>query len=83
MTKAVRTLDVGKKIYYRPEPCLLYSMDSLGDAYNGLEQKEKSYKSYDKALENKADNDHVLNNYSYFLSLAEGRISIKQLKMSE
>lgn len=78
--KAVRTLDVGKK--YTTDPNLLTVFyGQLGDAYNGLKQNDKSYKSYDKALENKADNDHVLNNYSYYLSLEKKELD-KALEMS-
>ncbi len=78
--KAVRTLDVGRK--YTTDPNLLTVFyGQLGDAYNGLEEQEKSYKAYEKALESKADNDHVLNNYSYFLSLDKKDLD-KALKMS-
>ena len=66
--KSVRMLDLGKK--YTTDPNLLTVFyGQLGDAYNGLKQTDKSFKSYEKALENNQDNDHVLNNYSYFLSL--------------
>ena len=78
--KAVRMLDVGRK--YSTDPNLLTLFyGQLGDAYNGMQQNDKSYKAYDKALENKADNDHVLNNYSYFLSLEKKELD-KALKMS-
>ena len=43
----------------------------LGDAYNELEDFEKSYKSYDKSLELDPDNSIVLNNYAYYLSLRD------------
>ena len=66
--KAVRMLDQGRK--YTVDPNLLTVLyGQLGDAYNGLEEKDKSYQAYDKALENGPNNDHVLNNYSYYLSL--------------
>lgn len=41
----------------------------LGDAYNSLGKHEKSDKAYETALKADPENDHVLNNYSYFLSL--------------
>ncbi len=41
----------------------------LGDAYNSLGQHEKSDNAYEEALKLNPENDHVLNNYSYFLSL--------------
>jgi len=41
----------------------------LGDAYNELEDFDKSDESYDKSLELDPDNSIVLNNYAYYLSL--------------
>lgn len=78
--KAVRMLDQGRK--YTVDPNLLTVFyGQLGDAYNGLQENEKSYKAYDKALENGPNNDHVLNNYSYFLSLENKNLD-KALEMS-
>jgi len=78
--KAVTMLDTGKK--YTVDPTLLTVFyGQLGDAYNGLKDNERSYEAYDNALLNDSENDHVLNNYSYFLSLA-GRDLDKALRMS-
>ncbi|HLL93782.1 MAG TPA: tetratricopeptide repeat protein, partial [Spirosoma sp.] len=41
----------------------------LGDAYNGLGDHAKSDEAYEAVLKIDPLNDHVLNNYSYFLSL--------------
>ncbi|GAB4047607.1 tetratricopeptide repeat protein [Spirosoma litoris] len=41
----------------------------LGDAYNGIGDHAKSDESYEAVLKVDPINDHVLNNYSYFLSL--------------
>ena len=41
----------------------------LGDAYNQIKDLEKSDNAYDKVLELDPDNDYVLNNYAYYLSL--------------
>lgn len=78
--KSVRMLEQGKK--YTVDPSLLTVFyGQLGDAYNSLKEKEKSYKSYERALESQPDNDHVLNNYSYFLSLDKKDLD-KALTMS-
>lgn len=78
--KSVRMLEQGRK--YTVDPNLLTVFyGQLGDAYNGLKEQEKSFKAYDKALENSPNNDHVLNNYSYFLSLANKDLD-KALEMS-
>ncbi len=78
--KSIRTLEQGKKYTIDPDLLTVF-YGQLGDAYNGLEDHEKSDQSYEKALENKANNDHVLNNYSYFLSLRKKDLD-KALKMS-
>lgn len=78
--KSVRMLEQGKK--YTVDPNLLTVFyGQLGDAYNSLNENEKSYKAYDKALESQPNNDHVLNNYSYFLSLEKRNLE-KALSMS-
>jgi tetratricopeptide (TPR) repeat protein len=59
---------------------LIYAQ--LGDAFNGLGDNAKSDASYDLALKENPDNDHVLNNYSYFLSLRKEKLDLA-LKMSE
>lgn len=41
----------------------------LGDAYNGLGDHVRSNEAYEVALKADPNDDHVLNNYSYFLSL--------------
>ena len=41
----------------------------LGDAYNQTGDDKKSDEAYDKALTLDPDNDYVLNNYAYYLSL--------------
>lgn len=43
----------------------------LGDTYNNLEEYEKSDKAYEQALQINPNNELVLNNYSYFLSLRD------------
>lgn len=46
---------------------LLYGY--LGDTYNSLDKYEDSDKAYENALQINPNNELVLNNYSYFLSL--------------
>ncbi|MFY0601034.1 MAG: tetratricopeptide repeat protein [Cyclobacteriaceae bacterium] len=66
--KSVQMLDQGTK--YSTDPGLLTLFyGQMGDVYNSMKESAKSYASYEKALENNPTNDHVLNNYSYFLSL--------------
>ncbi|MBC3784935.1 tetratricopeptide repeat protein [Spirosoma utsteinense] len=46
----------------------------LGDAYNGLGDHVKSDEAYEAVLKVDPLNDHVLNNYSYFLSLRKANL---------
>lgn len=78
--KSVKMLEAGTK--YASDPALLTVFyGQMGDAYNSLKQTEKSYSSYDQALKNNPTNDHVLNNYSYFLSLEKKNLD-KAIEMS-
>jgi len=78
--RSVQVLDQGKK--YATDPKLLTIFyGQLGDAYNGMKQFDKSYSAYDDALKADPQNDHVLNNYSYFLSLRNEKLD-KALAMS-
>ncbi len=66
---AIRIFEQGTK-YVNANPQLeTVFYGQLGDAYNGIGDHAKSDASYEKALSIDPNNDHVLNNYSYFLSL--------------
>jgi tetratricopeptide (TPR) repeat protein len=54
----------------------------LGDTYHSLKKKEKAYEAYDKVLAQSPDNEHILNNYAYFLSLDKNKLD-KAKNMSE
>jgi tetratricopeptide (TPR) repeat protein len=54
----------------------------LGDVYNGMGDHQKSDEAYELVLKDDPDNDHVLNNYSYFLSLRKEKLPLA-LQMSE
>ncbi|MCH7415134.1 tetratricopeptide repeat protein [Belliella sp. R4-6] len=54
----------------------------LGDVYHSLDQKEEAYESYEKVLKERPNDEHVLNNYAYFLSLAKKDLD-KARSMSE
>lgn len=57
-------------------------LSTLGDTYNSLQEFEKSDSVYEEALKMNPYNEHVLNNYSYFLSL-RGENLDKALEMCE
>jgi tetratricopeptide (TPR) repeat protein len=74
-------LEQGKKLSSSNLELLAYFNGQLGDAYNGIKEYEKSDKAYEAALDFDPDNDHVLNNYSYFLSLRKEKLDLAE-KMS-
>ncbi|MFY0651669.1 MAG: tetratricopeptide repeat protein [Cyclobacteriaceae bacterium] len=66
---AIELLTTGK-MYTASNKNLTSTMNGqLGDAYNGLGDDKNSDMAYEEALRLNPENDHVLNNYSYFLSL--------------
>lgn len=67
--EAVEYLEIGKDYVIDNPPLKTQFFATLGDAYNSMKLYEKSDAAYEKALEIDSKNIHVLNNYSYFLSL--------------
>jgi tetratricopeptide (TPR) repeat protein len=47
----------------------------LGDAYNGSGNHKMSDQAYEEVLKNDPNNAHVLNNYSYYLSLRKENLA--------
>ena len=66
--RSIQLFDQGKK-YATDNGLKTIFYGQMGDAYNSLKQYNKSYEAYNQALVADPENDHVLNNYSYFLSL--------------
>jgi len=80
-TKAVESLEQAKRISLENKDMQLEIFSQLGDAYYNLKDFEKSNQAFDEALIIDSNNAHVLNNYSYFLSVEKGNLT-KALKMS-
>jgi len=78
--KSIRMLEQGRKFASDPKLITVF-YGQMGDAYNGLKNHEKSYEAYENALKADPDNDHVLNNYSFYLSLRKIQMD-KALQMS-
>lgn len=73
--QASQNLEAGKKFAASDPDLSSYFHGQLGDAYNGLKEFAKSDAAYEEALKFNPDNDHVLNNYSYYLSLRKENLS--------
>jgi tetratricopeptide (TPR) repeat protein len=66
---ATVSLEQAKKLS-ASNPTLVAEMNSmLGDAYEALKEYDKSARAYDEVLAANPQNEIVLNNYSYYLSL--------------
>jgi tetratricopeptide (TPR) repeat protein len=79
--RAVSSLEESRRLIDNPEMKQLINAQ-LGDAYNGLGDNAKSDASYELVLKDDPNNDHVLNNYSYFLSLRKEKMDLA-LQLSE
>ncbi|MBS0000631.1 MAG: tetratricopeptide repeat protein [Cyclobacteriaceae bacterium] len=74
--KATQLLEQGKRLSSSNLRLLSIFNGQLGDAYNALEEYEKSDEAYEAALDFDPESDHVLNNYSYFLSLRKEKLDL-------
>ncbi|MEJ8804459.1 tetratricopeptide repeat protein [Pontibacter sp. H249] len=81
-TKAVKALEQGKRLSTGDLELVAQFNLQLGDSYNSLKDFKKSDEAYEAVLSHDANNAHVLNNYSYYLSL-RGENMQKAKEMSE
>lgn len=79
--EAVEALEMAKKLSGKNDELKSTINAQLGDAYNYIKDHKNSDASYEEALAYNPNNDHVLNNYSYFLSLRKEKLDMA-LKMS-
>ncbi len=80
--KAVQLLEQGKRLSSSNLQLLLVFNSLLGDAYHEIGDYKQSDEAYEAALDFDPENDHVLNNYSYFLSLRKEKLDLA-FEMSE
>jgi len=67
--ESVEALEQAARISLENKSMQLEIYTLLGDAYFSLKQLDKAFQNYDEALLLDSSNGHVLNNYSYYLSL--------------
>jgi tetratricopeptide (TPR) repeat protein len=72
--KAVESLEEARRLAPEGSDLTQHIYALLGDTYNSLNKHEKSDDAYEAALKEDPNNDHVLNNYSYFLSLRKEKL---------
>ena len=80
--KAVKSLEYGKKLAADNAELQTQFNMQLGDGYQHLKDYPKSEEAYESVLVADPDNTHVLNNYSYYLSLRNQSLN-KAKSMSE
>ena len=72
--KAIEQFNTGRKIIVNNNDLAVQFLSQLGDNYNEIKNYPKSDSSYNEALLLDPENVHVLNNYSYYLSLRKEKL---------
>ncbi len=80
--ECIEILTRGMKFIVNNTPMEIQIFSYLGDAYNQLKDNEKSDEAYEEALKRDPENDYVLNNYAYYLSLRNENLE-KAAKMAK
>jgi tetratricopeptide (TPR) repeat protein len=78
---AIEALEQARRISLDNNEMQFEIFSQLGDAYYNVKEMEKSWQAFDEALRLDSNSSHVLNNYSYFLSLEKVMLG-KAAKMS-
>jgi tetratricopeptide (TPR) repeat protein len=73
-SKAVENLEEGKKLAGNNKELLKQFNMQLADNYHYTKEYAKSDAAFQEVLNADPDNDHALNNYSYFLSLRKEKL---------
>ena len=68
---AIPVLEQGQAMVFDNKELLIQFFAHLGDAYYKEKDYQNSFLSYERALKLDSENDYVLNNYAYFLSLTK------------
>ena len=79
--KAVSSLEEARNLAVDNKEMLKYVNALLGDAYNEVKKYSKSDDAYEAALKIDPNDEHVLNNYAYYLSLRKDKLN-RALEMS-
>ena len=80
--KSSNAFEEGKKLAGNDKTWLIQYNSLLGDSYNGAKDYKRSDEAFEEALKLDADNNIVLNNYSYYLSIRKEKLDYAR-KMSE
>lgn len=73
--KAISSLEEARNLALDNKELIRFVNGLLGDAYNEVKQYNKSDEAYEAVLKTDPDDEHVLNNYAYYLSLRKDKLS--------
>jgi tetratricopeptide (TPR) repeat protein len=80
--ESVDAFEFGLKLITKTDPLYKDFLTFLGESYHKTGKKDKAYRTFDRLLEEDAQNIMVLNNYAYYLSIDGERLD-KAEKMSK
>lgn len=81
-SRALDALETGLKLSANNQELQNEFNMRLGDCYNEVKEYHKSDQAFEEVLKNDKDNEHVLNNFSYYLSLRKEKLDLAK-QMSE
>ena len=76
---AIESLEEAKNLSSRDMPFKMQCLTLLGDSYNETKEYLKSDGAFDEVLRYDKNNDYVLNNYSYYLSLRKDKLELAKI----
>ena len=80
--QAIESLEETKNLAGTNQTLKMQALLLLADSYNETKEYVKSDAAYDEVLKYDKNNDHALNNYSYYLSLRKEKLELAK-SMSE
>ena len=73
--KAISSLEEARNLALDNKELIKFVNGLLGDAYNEAKQYSKSDDAYEAVLKVDPNDEHVLNNYAYYLSMRKDKLS--------
>lgn len=72
--ESVEAFEFGLKLITKSDPLYKDFLTFLGESYHKTGKKDKAYRTFDRLLEEDAQNIMVLNNYAYYLSIDDQKL---------
>ena len=81
-SEAISAFSTGKNYLQSKDKMLFFFYSYLGDSYYQNKNYDLAFENYEKALVLKPNDDHVLNNYAYYLALQNTNLD-RALELAE